>query len=97
MTVWSPHPPGSNLTAHVPREFLAILQDQQEYEPQKPYLDIRESNGMELIMDLLRQFKAILRPFVHPDGCFLSLQNVDPERALRHAQKLGYRVSLRDG
>ncbi|MBX3172544.1 MAG: DUF504 domain-containing protein [Candidatus Eremiobacteraeota bacterium] len=97
MTVWSPHPPGTNLTAHVPKEFLAILKPDQEYEPQKPYLDIRASNGMELIMDLLRQFKAQLRPFVHEDGCYLSLRNVDPERALQHARKLGYKVSLRDG
>lgn len=97
MTVWSPHPPGTNLTAHVPREFLAILQPDQDYEPQRPYLDIREPNGMALIMDLLRQFQAILRPFVHANGCYLSLQNVDPERALQHARKLGYKVSLRDG
>lgn len=96
MTVWSPHPPGINLTAHVPREFLDILK-QQEYEPQRPYLDILGHNGMQLVMDLLKQWKATLRPFVHENGCYLSLQKVDPERALHHAQKLGYQVSLRDG
>ena len=36
-------------------------------------------------------------PFVHEKGCYLSLQNVDLQQALRHAQKLGYKVSLRDG
>lgn len=97
MTVWSPHPPGTNLTAHVPKEFLAILKPNEHYEPQRPYLDIQETNGMQLLMDLLRQFKASLRPFVHENGCYLCLHNVDPERALRHAQGLGYRVSLRDG
>jgi len=96
MTVWSPHPPGTNLTAHVPKEFLKIL-SLEEYEPQRPYLDIEETHGMELIMDLLKQFRAGLRPFVHDRGCYLSLQSVDPQQALRHAQKLGYKVSLRDG
>lgn len=52
---------------------------------------------MQLVIDLLKQFQAVLRPFVHEKGCYLSLKNVDPERALRHAQKLGYEVSLRDG
>ncbi|MFN8610216.1 MAG: RNA repair domain-containing protein [Vulcanimicrobiota bacterium] len=96
MTVWSPHPPGTNLTAHVPRQFLDIL-TQSEYEPQPPYLELRAHEGMQLIVDLIKQYGARLRPFVHEKGCILSLQGVDPVRALRHAQKLGYQVSLRDG
>lgn len=96
MTVWSPHPPGTNLTAHVPRQFLEILK-QTEYEPQPPYLDIREPQGMQLIIDLIKQHNAVLRPFVHKQGCILSLKNLDPQLALRHAQKLGYQVSLREG
>jgi uncharacterized protein (UPF0248 family) len=97
VTVWSPHPPGTNLTAHVPREFLNFLDPHKDYEPIRPYLDLQGHNGMELVIDLIKQFGASLRPFVHAHGCYLSLANVDPQRALKHAQKLGYTVSLRDG
>lgn len=96
MTVWSPHPPGTNLTAHVPRQFLSILQ-LNDYQPQPPYLELQGHNGMQLIVDLIKQFGAVLRPFVHEEGCWLSLQQIDPRLALNHARKLGYQVSLVEG
>lgn len=92
MSIWSPSLPLSNLTAHVPQEFLPWLREEFQGNPPawSHFLEIQgdpQGAGLGLVIDFHRQLGLAVRPWVRDSICTLCWQGDFPvQEAMRFAR-----------